>query len=159
MDSRLSETPEKPETFTVRSVDWQLGDSDPAREIRMRVFVDEQKVPADLELDDIDATAVHVVAYDPAGRACGTGRLFHELDSPTVGHIGRMAVLPEVRGCGCGAAILQSLLAAARATGYQKVVLSAQTHATGFYEKHGFRCTGEVYLDAGIPHRMMELAL
>ena len=80
----------------------------------MAVFVQEQNVPAELELDDIDAAAVHVVAYAPTGHAVGTGRIFADPARPGVAKIGRMAVLPEARGTGCGAALLTRLLQVAR---------------------------------------------
>src|SRR5688500_13389519 len=111
MDSRLSSTwVNGGGGFRVLQVDWDSVECDAVRAIRLRVFVDEQKVPPELELDDIDPGAVHVLAYDENNRACGTGRLFAEPGEPATGHIGRMAVLPQVRGAGCGAAILGALL-------------------------------------------------
>jgi predicted GNAT family N-acyltransferase len=125
----------------------------------MSVFVDEQKVPAEMELDDVDAHAHHVIAYTETGQPCGTGRLFSESREPGTAHIGRMAVLCEARGTGCGAAILRELVSQAKRQGYERVVLSAQTHALAFYTKHGFTPIGDEYLDANIPHQHMELRL
>lgn len=122
---------------------------DEAAPIRYAVFVDEQKVPAEIELDDWDALSLHALALDAQGRVLGTGRLLPD------GHIGRMAVLRSARGQGVGTALLRALLQAARARGDREVVLSAQTHAMPFYEKAGFIAEGDEYDDAGIPHRQM----
>lgn len=122
---------------------------DEAAPIRYAVFVDEQKVPAEIELDDWDALSLHALALDAQGRVLGTGRLLPD------GHIGRMAVLQSARGQGVGTALLRALLEAARARGDREVVLSAQTHAMPFYEKAGFIAEGDEYDDAGIPHRQM----
>ena len=123
-----------------------------AAPIRYAVFVDEQKVPAEIELDDRDALSLHALALDAQGRVLGTGRLLPD------GHIGRMAVLQSARGQGVGTALLRALLQAARARGDREVVLSAQTHAMPFYEKAGFIAEGDEYDDAGIPHRQMRLS-
>ncbi|MFY8120349.1 MAG: GNAT family N-acetyltransferase [Burkholderiaceae bacterium] len=126
---------------------------DEAAPIRYAVFVDEQKVPAEIELDDWDALSLHALALDAQGRVLGTGRLLPD------GHIGRMAVLQSARGQGVGTALLRALLQAARARGDREVVLSAQTHAMPFYEKAGFIAEGDEYDDAGIPHRQMRLSM
>jgi predicted GNAT family N-acyltransferase len=118
----------------------------------MTVFVEEQRVPAEIEMDDQDPVSVHALAY-VQGRAVGTGRLLPD------GHIGRMAVLRENRASGVGGAILACLVAEARRRGMTKVVLSAQTHAIDFYRKHGFRESGTVFEEAGIPHQEMRLVL
>jgi predicted GNAT family N-acyltransferase len=123
-----------------------------AAPIRYAVFVDEQQVPAEIELDDWDALSLHALALDAQGRVLGTGRLLPD------GHIGRMAVLQSARGQGVGTALLRALLQAARARGDREVVLSAQTHAMPFYEKAGFIAEGDDYDDAGIPHRQMRLS-
>lgn len=139
------------------SVRVELGDwaalGEAARAIRFAVFVDEQKVPAAIELDDFDATSLHALARDAAGRAVGTGRLLPD------GHIGRMAVLRDARGQGAGTALLRALLQAARERGHRQVRLSAQTHALGFYRRLGFAAVGEVYQEAGIAHVDMQRAL
>ena len=124
-----------------------------AAPIRFTVFVEEQKVPAEIELDEHDARCVHALAWSGAGQAVGTGRLLPD------GHIGRMAVLKAWRGRGVGAALLERLVGAARERGDAEVVLSAQTHAVEFYRRHGFAEEGEVYQDAGIAHRDMRRVL
>jgi len=135
--------------ITLQTMGWEEAKAE-AGPIRFTVFVDEQQVPAAMELDEHDPACVHVIARS-AGRALGTGRLLPD------GHIGRMAVLKEARGQGVGAGMLKALMAEARRRGDSQVALSAQTHAIGFYRKHGFVEEGPEYLDAGIPHQAMRL--
>jgi len=123
-----------------------------AEPIRHTVFVDEQKVPVEMELDDHDPVCVHVVARSD-GKAVGTGRLLPD------GHIGRMAVLREWRGRDVVSAMLKALMDVARRRGDKEVVLSAQTHALEFYRKHGFVSEGPVYPDCDIPHQDMRRKL
>lgn len=132
-------------TTTLRFGDWATMQGD-AKPIRMEVFVQEQNVPADLEMDERDTVCLHAVAYAADGKPLGTGRLLPD------GHIGRMAVLHSARGAGVGGAILKGLMQKARERGDAKVVLSAQTHAAEFYLAHGFAMTGDVFYEAGIPH-------
>jgi len=124
--------------------------------IRMKVFVEEQLVPPEEEIDDLDAEALHVLALSD-DHPVGTGRLLVHDDSTA--KVGRMAVLPEFRGQGVGSAILEALLVMARQRGFQTVRLAAQMHAIPFYERFGFTAQGEVFLDAGIEHRTMERSL
>ena len=135
---------------TIRLGDWATLGQD-ATAIRFEVFVDEQKVPAEIELDDMDAVCLHAVAYDGAGNAIGTGRLLPD------GHIGRMAVRQPGRGTGVGGAILTLLMDRARARGDAAVVLNAQTVAAPFYARHGFVQLGEQFEEAGIAHVEMRL--
>ncbi|MDY3330518.1 MAG: GNAT family N-acetyltransferase [Pelistega sp.] len=131
-----------------------LGDwaelSEPASKIRFEVFVDEQKVPADIELDDFDPVSLHAVVFD-GDEPVATGRLLPD------GHIGRMAVAKVARGKGVGGIVLQTLIDEGKKRGFKELVLSAQTHAMGFYGKYGFVEEGDVYLDAGIDHKDMRL--
>ncbi|USX24316.1 GNAT family N-acetyltransferase [Oxalobacteraceae bacterium OTU3CINTB1] len=131
--------------YDIRSGDWNVLQED-ARMIRFEVFVEEQKVPAELEMDAMDAVCLHAVAYDAAGTPVGTGRLLPD------GHIGRMAVRKSGRGAGVGGALLQTLMAQARARGDRQVVLSAQSHAAPFYQRHGFAIEGDEFFEAGIAH-------
>src|SRR5262249_9064869 len=123
-----------------------------AMPIRMRVFVDEQRVPPELEMDEMDAQCLHAVAFDGA-RAIATGRLLPD------GHIGRMAVLLEFRGKGLGGSILEKLVETARDRGHREALLSAQVQALAFYRAHGFEPAGPVYDEAGIPHQAMRRPL
>ena len=120
-----------------------------ASPIRQEVFVLEQNVPLEEELDVRDADCVHAVAFSSNGQPIGTGRLLPD------GHIGRMSVLRSHRGLGVGGQILKALMEQARMKGFEEVVLSAQTHALGFYQQFGFVAEGEEYLDANIPHLTM----
>jgi len=124
-----------------------------ATAIRHAVFVEEQKVPAEIELDGFDVVSLHALAFDGRGVAVGTGRLLPD------GHIGRMAVLRSARGAGVGAALLRALMAAARDRGLREVRLNAQTHALPFYERFGFTAQGDEFDDAGIAHRAMRCSL
>ena len=136
---------------SIELLDWETARTEASR-IRTTVFVIEQGVPAHVEMDGRDATCVHALAY-VEGRAVGTGRLLPD------GHIGRMAVMKESRASGVGAAILACLVAEARRRGMKEVALSAQTHALGFYRKHGFREVGAIFEEAGIPHQEMRRVL
>lgn len=124
-----------------------------AAPIRQTVFVDEQHVPVEMELDQWDPLSVHAVAFDAANEAVGTGRLLPD------GHIGRMAVLQQARGSGVGSELLRALMEEARRRGHREAVLSSQTHAVDFYRRHGYAQFGSEYMDAGIPHIDMRCAL
>jgi predicted GNAT family N-acyltransferase len=134
--------------FRIVVGDWDLLAQD-AGAIRHDVFVLEQLVPAELELDEMDASCIHAVAYDNASNAIATGRLLPDA------HIGRMAVRKAARGSGVGSALLQRLMQAARQRGEAAVVLSAQIQAEAFYRRHGFVREGDEYMDAGIAHVTM----
>ncbi len=138
--------------WAVRPAVWERDD-EALRLIRFAVFVVEQHVPEELEWDGIDAACEHAIAEDEAGSPIGVGRLLPD------GHIGRMAVLREWRGCGVGGAILERLVALARERGHAVARLNAQTHAMPFYRSHGFIPVGDEFDEAGIPHRAMERSL
>ena len=148
----------------MRAVRLAAGPEDVAAAyaVRSDVFVGEQGVPADLELDALDDDADHLVAYD-GDRAVGAGRLVveppgFEGSDPhlgPVGHLGRLAVRPEARGTGLGVDLVAAVEARARERGLRVMVLSAQTHALGFYERLGYTAYGPVFDDAGLPHRWM----
>jgi len=124
-----------------------------AQAIRYAVFVIEQKIPASLEWDEMDAVCMHAVAIDEQGLGLGTGRLLPD------GHIGRMAVKKGARGSGVGGVILEALAKAAQQRGDTVVKLNAQTSAEGFYARHGFSRDGEEFVEAGIPHIGMQRVL
>jgi predicted GNAT family N-acyltransferase len=130
---------------------WESARAEAMR-IRHAVFVEEQGVPAEMELDEHDAVSLHALAFDGAN-AVGTGRLLPDA------HIGRMAVRKDFRRRGVGSALLRKLCEAARSRGEREVVLAAQVHALGFYRAHGFEPYGAVYQDAGIPHQDMRRAV
>jgi predicted GNAT family N-acyltransferase len=135
--------------YDIKLGDWATLNAD-AKLIRFEVFVEEQKVPAELEMDQMDAVCLHAVAYAADGTPIGTGRLLPD------GHIGRMAVRKIARGTGVGGELLRVLMTQAKARGDQYVALSAQTHAAPFYERHGFAIEGEEFHEAGIPHINMQ---
>ncbi|MES5822996.1 GNAT family N-acetyltransferase [Streptomyces sp. RG80] len=134
--------------------------------VRKEVFVAEQGVPEDLEYDEYDAVAVHVLAVRADGVPLGTGRLLYGPQAAekvggdlTLGSLGRLAVAQEARGLGVGVALVRAIEDAARARGLAAVDLHAQTHALGFYERLGYEGYGPEYLEAGIAHRGMRRAL
>ena len=119
--------------------------------VRFAVFVEEQGVPREIELDEQDPVSLHAVVFEQ-GKAVATGRLLPD------GHIGRMAVLKEWRNRGIGALILQALMEAARPR-HTHIVLSAQVQAVPFYRTHGFVTDGDEYMEAGIRHQAMKRRL
>lgn len=134
--------------YQVRSDDWASMNAR-ARPLRHQVFILEQGVPKEMEWDEFDLDSRHALALDAYGNAIGTGRLLPD------GHIGRMAVLPDWRGKGVGAALLRHLMEHARSSGMTKLVLNAQIHAARFYERYGFAPEGAEFIEAGIPHITM----
>ena len=121
--------------------------------IRSRVFVREQGVPREIELDKDDERATHLVAYIH-GKMVGTARLVIRRRQAK---IGRMAVLKRYRGKGVGKELLTRSVGLARKKGAKGIFLHAQAAVVGFYEKRGFHCVGRVFVEAGIPHRKMVL--
>lgn len=121
-----------------------------ASPLRTEVFVDEQKVPAEMEWDKDDDTALHCVAVNRMGMPLATGRLLQH--APGVARIGRMAVKKQMRGSVLGRRVLHALMDAAQARGDTQVVLHAQCSAEGFYKRSGFAPHGEVFEEAGISH-------
>ncbi len=138
--------------YTIKRAVWE-EDSPALCSVREAVFIREQKVPKELEWDEHDISARHLLALDGSGRAIGAARLLPE------GRIGRMCVLAEHRGRGVGAALLRAALEWAMECGMERIVLDAQTHAVDFYGRFGFEADGPVFMDAGIAHRHMSLKL
>ncbi|ATE59906.1 GNAT family N-acetyltransferase [Thauera sinica] len=143
---------ERQESYRIELMDWREA-APLAMPLRERVFVAEQGVPPELEMDEFDAVCRHAVARTAAGEAIATGRLLPD------GHIGRMAVDAAWRKRGVGGDVLEALVAEAAALGMGEVVLNAQVHALAFYERHGFAAEGEVFMEAGIEHRAMRRRL
>ena len=128
--------------------------------IRFAVFVEEQGVPPDEEIDEHDrddGAARHALVRANGGTAIAAGR-FYARDSATA-QVGRMAVLAPWRGRGAGALLLDALVAEAARAGFARAHLHAQTHAAGFYHRAGFRRDGAELWDAGILHEPMSLDL
>lgn len=121
--------------------------------IRRKVFIEEQQVAEEIEIDGMDPYAIHAVAY-VENKAVATGRIIYDGDTYK---IGRVAVLKEERGKQYGDFIMRMLIDKAFLHGAQEVILGAQLHAVGFYEKLGFEPYGEVFSEAGIEHIHMKL--
>lgn len=138
--------------FVVKPVNW-LASRELLSAVRRVVFIEEQNVPPELEWDDADERAYHVLATAADGTPVGTARL--KLDC----HIGRMAVVRAWRGRGVGGTMLHALIDFAQKEGCSVVRLHAQTHALGFYSRYGFEAVGEEFEEAGIAHRAMQLTL
>jgi len=137
--------PDQPIQFRV--ADWTL-DKDALQGIRYRVFVEEQKVPVELEWDEYDDTATHFIVT-LSGEAIACARLKND------GQIGRMAVLTEHRNQGIGQELLRFVIRTAAEKNINDIYLHAQVSAIPFYEKQGFKTVGEVFYEANIPHREM----
>ena len=131
------------------------ADNAAIRRIRFAVFVDEQKVPKEIEIDDRDPACVHVLAYLD-GEAVGTGRVDLAPEHGAAGKIGRVAVLAGARRRGVGAAIMHALHRVATERGLVCVWCHAQVAAAPFYERLGYRAVGERFDEAGIEHVRME---
>ena len=116
--------------------------------IRYKVFVGEQNVPVELEIDGLDDEAKHALAFVD-GVPIGTGRILSD------GHIGRVAVLKDYRGLGIGKSIMKELIKWAQNMNLEKAWLSSQWHAHSFYLDLDFVCVGEIYKEAGIDHIKM----
>jgi len=135
----------------IQRTTWQK-DKELLSNIRYQVFVDEQKVPIELEIDDDDPLAAHILCIVD-GQPVGTGRIL--LD----GHIGRLAVLQVNRKQGYGNKILEHLELIAQENELTEVFLNAQVTAIPFYEKRGYMIISDVFDDAGIPHQTMRKTL
>lgn len=135
-------------TITVELLDWHDA-ALRATPLRERVFVIEQGVPADMELDAFDAASCHALATSASGDVIGTGRLLPD------GHIGRMAVDAAWRCRGVGGQMLEALVAEGFRRGMGTLVLNAQVGAIDFYRRHGFAAEGDVFMEAGIAHQTM----
>lgn len=128
-----------------------------AQAVRTEVFIEEQKIPIEMEWDESDAHCVHAVAFNRVGLPLATGRLLPRADGAA--RIGRMASIQAVRGSGIGRQVLKALTAAAQARGDRVLRLHSQTGAQGFYARAGFVPTGPVFDEAGIAHVEMTRAL
>ena len=119
--------------------------------VRFRVFVGEQSVPAEEELDEYDAVAIHAIALHQ-GKVVGTGRMVCRDEAA---RIGRMAVDSEWRRQGIGGRLLSFLEDEARSLGVTNLVLNAQEYVKSFYAAHGYEEQGDVFLEANILHISM----
>ena len=137
------------EDLNIIATDWQSHRSE-LEFLREQVFIIEQHVPVELEWDEFDAVAVHLLATCN-GKAIGCARVIGN-------KIGRMAVCQSCRHQGVGKALLDRAIEVVRKQGFSAAKLSAQTHAIGFYQRAGFVVTSDEYLDANIRHVDMQLS-
>ena len=137
-------------------------DFERAMAVRIEVFVGEQRVPVEIERDELDPLAWHLMALE-GSEVVGTGRLV-ETETPAGergrwGRVGRMAIRAAYRGRGVGAMLLAALEERARAMGLGAILLHAQIRAEGFYAKAGYVRHGAVFEEAGIEHQEMRKRL
>jgi predicted GNAT family N-acyltransferase len=123
--------------------------------VRKEVFVGEQNVPLEEEIDEFENTSDHFVLYED-NKPVGAGR-FREKDGQ--GKVERICVLSSARGKGAGKLIMNFIEDHARSKGIPALILNAQTHAIPFYENLGYAVTSDEFLDAGIPHKSMKKEL
>ena len=129
-----------------------VEDYAPCIALRRAIFMEEQGIAEEDEIDGLDDQGIHLLATVD-GKPVGTARLLIE---GSLGKIGRICVVPEQRGTGLGAALVKHSLEHLRRTeGVTRAKLGAQEHAIGFYKRLGFTPIGPFYDDAGIPHRDM----
>jgi len=145
----MKSSPEIRSKVIIQQVTWQAV-ANKLRAVRTAVFIKEQFVTPELEWDEVDASAVHLLAiYESEPIACL--RIIH------YEKIGRMAVIKPWRGMGLGTALLLEAISICKKYGSQSVYLSAQMHAVNFYQKAGFEKISEEYCDVGIQHVDMRL--
>jgi len=136
----------------IEIVKWLDGLSQ-LKNIREKVFIQEQKVTPQLEWDDMDEKAIHFLVFnDKAAIACARPIVIKDHMQ-----LGRMALLKEYRGQGIGSALIEKAMTTAKLNQLSAIYISAQCHAIDFYKKFGFEVTSEIYLDGEIPHRDMTL--
>ena len=138
--------------FSIQQVTWSEACNQLAY-IRRKVFIEEQHVPEELEWDNQDKHAVHLLALDEENQPIGCVRMQQN------GSIGRMAVVKKWRRRGVGKHLLTQVIFIAKQKGLTRLKLSSQYHAIDFYIRFGFKVYGEQFIDAGIPHQCMELPL
>lgn len=134
-------------TFNGHSKDFAL-----AMEVRQKVFVLEQNVPVELEHDEFDEQATHVLLLADA-QPVGTGRFFADLQQANTARLGRVAVLREYRELGFGQALLARLLAEIKnSRKFNRVLIHAQIAVVDLYARFGFEKRGKDFMEAGIAH-------
>ena len=129
-----------------------VSDASACFEIRKTVFIEEQKVPAQLELDEFDVKATHYLAhYDGNIAGCARTRLTDEGLK-----VERVAVLKEYRSFGIAKEIMISIEKDAMSKKVEQIILNAQESVIGFYEKLRYEGVGEKFVEAGIVHLKMK---
>jgi predicted GNAT family N-acyltransferase len=143
--------------ITIETQTW-LEARDTAYAIRYAVFVEEQGIPAEMEIDDHDSIAEHALAFVD-DKCVATARIYLDEQDPSKAKIGRMAVLKDFRGQGIGTALLGEAIRAGMMQGASVFELHAQLSAAPFYAKLQFKPDGAIFDEVGIPHQCMRLAL
>ncbi len=136
----------------VQQAHWDT-DQEQLINVRTRVFVEEQQVPSDIEIDGKDADCFHIKALNSANEVIGTARMLPS------NYIGRMCVLKEYRQLGVGGKMLSFFINFARQKHINSLMLNAQITALPFYQKFGFVTDSEVFIEADIEHVHMTLSL
>ena len=138
----------------IRIIELEYGGPlwEQVKNLRLEVFVTEQHVPIELEIDEYDKTAVHLAALE-GDQVIGTARLI-ETGGDLI-KIGRVAVAIPARQSGVATALMHRALEYATNHGITEAVLDAQVTVIGFYERLGFVAEGEIFDDAGIDHIRM----
>jgi len=124
---------------------------DQAYTVRMKVFVDEQNVPAELELDEYDPEATHFIGCEDS-QVIAASRLRYVEE---YGKLERICILKEFRGKSYGKQLIGTMEEEIKNQGYHKAKLNAQTYAEGFYRKLGYETVSGEFMDTGIPHVTM----
>ena len=141
-------------SYEVNEADWTIpADRDGCSYVRRSVFVIEQELSETEEWDESDTQCRHILARDSRGEPIATARLL------TDGSIGRVAVIPAWRGQRVGEAVMRAAIDLATSEGRTETTVHAQVRAVSFYERLGYYVYGELFWEAGIPHRYMRLVL
>ncbi len=127
-----------------------------AYQVRKIVFVDEQKVPVEEEIDHLEEESTHFLVMNENDEPIGAGR-FRIVDN--YGKVERICVLPQARSTGVGRSLMEAIEQHALSQGLEITKLNAQVQAIPFYKSLGYGIISEEFLDAGIPHRTMKKQL
>ena len=127
-----------------------------AYQVRKIVFVDEQKVPVEEEIDHLEEESTHFLVMIENDEPIGAGR-FRIVDN--YGKVERICVLPQARSTGVGRSLMEAIEQHALSQGLEITKLNAQVQAIPFYKSLGYGIISEEFLDAGIPHRTMKKQL
>lgn len=141
-----------PAHFPLSVLDWRSGQQ-AIRPVREAVFVREHGVPQELEFDEKDRQATHLLLWNGQGEAVACARLLRE------GYLGRLGVLPAWRGQGLGSRLVAAALEEARRMGWKELRLTAMADKTAFYLPFGFEPVGDEFDAAGLPHQAMRCFL
>lgn len=138
--------------YGIQFTEWE-EDAERLSALRYEVFVDEQKVAPEIEIDDMDAQCQHIKACLKDGHIIGTARLLPSH------YVGRMCVAKDYRRQGVAGAMLEFIIQYARQQNFKSLHLNAQISAQSLYESYGFIADSDIFIEAGIPHRHMSLSL